>query len=56
MDNLNSTLRVRRSHILLIQSMDEERLLYRLITSNIPPRIQDLIFDAIEEFEQSRSI
>lgn len=48
--------RVKRPPILLIRSMDEERLLYQLISSDIPPRVQDLIFDAIEEFEQKRSI
>ncbi len=48
--------RVKRPHIILIQSMNEERLLYKLISSDVPPRVQDLIFDAIEEFEQKRSI
>lgn len=48
--------RGKRPTILLIQSMDEERLLYRIISSDVPPRVQNLIFDAIEEFEQKRSI
>lgn len=48
--------RVKKPHILFIQSMNEERLLYQLISSDVPPRVQDLIFDAIEEFEQKRSI
>ncbi|MFX0124225.1 MAG: hypothetical protein ACFFAE_11355 [Candidatus Hodarchaeota archaeon] len=51
-----SITRVSKPTILFIQSMDEERLLYRLISSGVPSRIEDLIFDAIEEFEQKRSI
>ncbi len=42
--------------MLLVETMDDERLLYSIITPEIPKRIKDKLLDAIEEFEEQRSI
>lgn len=42
--------------MLLVETMDDERLLYSIITPEIPKHIKDKLLDAIEEFEKQRSI
>ena len=44
--------------MLKIQTMEEERLLFRVLKNwdDVPPRIKDKILDIIEEFGEQRSI
>ncbi|MFX0125414.1 MAG: hypothetical protein ACFFAE_17470 [Candidatus Hodarchaeota archaeon] len=39
-----------------IESMEDERLIFNIITSDTPKRIKKKIYDAIEDFEEKRSI
>jgi len=39
-----------------VENMEEERLIYRIITSNTPKNIKEILYDAIEEYEEKRSI
>lgn len=36
--------------------MEDERLIFNIITPNIPKRIKKKLYDAIEDFEEKRSI
>lgn len=36
--------------------MEEERLIYSIITPDIPKSVKEKLFRAIEEFEEKRSI
>ncbi|MFX0126231.1 MAG: hypothetical protein ACFFAE_21605 [Candidatus Hodarchaeota archaeon] len=42
--------------MLRVENMDDERLLYNIITPEIPKHIKDKLLEAIEEFEEQRSI
>ncbi|MHA1967650.1 MAG: hypothetical protein ACW964_07605 [Candidatus Hodarchaeales archaeon] len=37
-----------------VEHMEDERLIYAIITPDIPKRVKKLLFDAIEEFEKNR--
>ena len=39
-----------------VEHMEDERLIYCIITPDIPKRVKQILFDAIEDFEQNRSI
>ncbi|MFX1283113.1 MAG: hypothetical protein ACFFB5_05630 [Promethearchaeota archaeon] len=39
-----------------IESLEEERLIYSIIASDTPKTIKDILFNAIEEFEEQRAI
>ncbi len=39
-----------------IEHLEDERLVYDLITPDIPKQIKKILFDAIEDFEEKRSI
>ncbi|MFX1514742.1 MAG: hypothetical protein ACFFC6_00390 [Promethearchaeota archaeon] len=39
-----------------VESMEDERLIYNIITSDTPKRIKQKLFDAIEAFEEKRSV
>lgn len=39
-----------------IENMEDERLIYSILTPDIPKRIKDTLLNAIEEFEEQRSI
>lgn len=42
--------------MLRVTTMEDERLLFNILTPDTPPQIKQLIYDAIEEFEEQRSI
>jgi hypothetical protein len=42
--------------IIKILILEEERLIYRMITPNTPKKIKEKLLQAIEEFEERRSI
>ena len=37
-----------------VEHMEDERLIYGIITPDIPKRIKNFFFDAIEEYEENR--
>lgn len=39
-----------------VEHMEDERLIYHIITPDIPKRIKQVLLDAIEDFQESRSI
>jgi hypothetical protein len=39
-----------------VENMEDERLIFNIITHNTPKRIKKKLFDAIEDFEEKRSI
>ncbi|MFX1539030.1 MAG: hypothetical protein ACFFDI_33015 [Promethearchaeota archaeon] len=39
-----------------VESMEDERLIFNIITSDTPKRIKKKLFEAIENFEEKRSI
>jgi len=39
-----------------VESMEDERLIYDIITPDTPKRIKQKLFDAIEDFEEKRSV
>lgn len=39
-----------------VETLEEVRLLFNIITSDTPKRIKQKIYDIIEEFEENRSI
>lgn len=39
-----------------VENLEDERLLFSIISKEIPKRVQNIIYDAIEEFEERRSI
>ncbi|MFX0208864.1 MAG: hypothetical protein ACFFDT_22970 [Candidatus Hodarchaeota archaeon] len=39
-----------------VESMEDERLIFDIITPDTPERIKKKLFDAIEDFEEKRSI
>ncbi len=39
-----------------VETMEDERLLFSIITPEIPKQVKDILLDAIEEFEEQRSI
>lgn len=39
-----------------IENMEEERLIFNIITPDTPKRIKKKLYDAIEDFEEKRSI
>ncbi|MFX1285485.1 MAG: hypothetical protein ACFFB5_17740 [Promethearchaeota archaeon] len=39
-----------------VENMEDERLIFRMITSDTPKRIKKKLYDAIEEYEENRSI
>ena len=41
---------------LKIETMEEERLLYSIITPQTPKRMKDHLYQIIEEFEEQRAI
>jgi hypothetical protein len=41
---------------LKIETMEEERLLYSIITPQTPKRVKDQLFQVMEEFEEQRAI
>lgn len=41
--------------LIKIETMEEERLMYSLITQEIPKRVKDTLLRAVEEFEEQRA-
>jgi hypothetical protein len=41
---------------LKIETLEEERLLYSIITSQTPKRVKEQLYRVIEEFEEQRAI
>ncbi len=39
-----------------VENMEDERLVFSIITYNTPKRIKKKLFDAIEDFEEKRAI
>ena len=39
-----------------VENMEDELLVFSIITNRTPKRIQKKLFDAIEDFEEKRSI
>jgi len=39
-----------------VDNLEEERWLFSIITSDTPEQVKQIIFNAIEEFEEKRSI
>ncbi|MFX0064212.1 MAG: hypothetical protein ACFFC7_18725 [Candidatus Hermodarchaeota archaeon] len=39
-----------------VATMEDERLLFNIITPDTPPQVKQIIYDAIEAFEEQRSI
>jgi len=37
-------------------NLEDERLLYGILSPDLPQHVKDLIYDAIEEFEEKRAI
>lgn len=42
--------------MLKVECMEDERLFFGIITSDTPKRVKKKLLDAIEEFEENRSI
>lgn len=42
--------------MLRVETMEDERLLFSIITPEIPRHIKEKLLDAIQEFEEQRSI
>ncbi|MFX0016379.1 MAG: hypothetical protein ACFFB2_17415 [Promethearchaeota archaeon] len=42
--------------MLRVETMEDERLLFSIITPEIPKQVKDKLLDAIEQFEEQRSI
>ncbi|MHA2226917.1 MAG: hypothetical protein ACXAC8_17010 [Candidatus Hodarchaeales archaeon] len=42
--------------MLQIETLEDERLLFSILTDDVPPRIREKILDIIEKFGEQRSI
>jgi hypothetical protein len=42
--------------MLRIETLEEERLLFQILSRDTPKQVKKLIYDAIEEFEENRAI
>ena len=43
-------------NMIKVEGMEDERLVYSIITPDTPKRIKDKLLDAIEEFGEQRAI
>ncbi len=39
-----------------VETLEDERLLFRIITPEIPKHVKDKLLDTIEQFEEQRAI